>query len=99
MAAWLRGEEKGPERQQWKRGAEEMDKVGAAPGVTVESLRRLGAALIENPEREYGIVYIMIFFVYKCERGICDPERHRMARGSSFFGIYFFCFASLFLLV
>ena len=43
MAAWLRGEENGPERRQWKKGAEEIE---VAPGVTVGSLRRFGAALV-----------------------------------------------------
>ena len=50
MASWLRGEEKGPERRQWKRGAEEMDNVDVAPGVTVGSLRRFGAALVGPTE-------------------------------------------------
>ena len=50
MAAWLRGEEKGPERRQWKRGAEEVDKVEVSPGVTVRSLRHFGAALVAPTE-------------------------------------------------
>ena len=50
MAAWLRGEEKGPERRQWKREAEEMDKVEVAPGVTVGSLKRFAAALVGPTE-------------------------------------------------
>ena len=41
MAAWLRGEEKGPERRQWKRGVEVMGKVEIAPGVAVRSLETL----------------------------------------------------------
>ena len=50
MAAWLKGEKKGPERRQWKRGADEMDKVEFAHGVTVGSLRRFGAALFGPTE-------------------------------------------------
>ena len=49
MIVLLRGEEKGPERRQWKRGAEEMDKVEVAPGVTVVSLRCFRAALLVGP--------------------------------------------------
>ena len=46
MDAWLREEEKASENQQMKRGVEEADKVEAAPGVPVVSLRRFRAALI-----------------------------------------------------
>ena len=50
MAACLKGEEKGPERRQWKRGAEVMDKVEIAPGVAVGTLRRFRAALVGPTE-------------------------------------------------
>ena len=51
MAAWLRGEEKGPERRQWKRGAGVTDKVEIAPGVAAGSLRRFRAELVGPTER------------------------------------------------
>ena len=50
MAAWLRGEETGPERRQCKRGAEDMDKIEVAPGVAVGSFKRFGAALVGPTE-------------------------------------------------
>ena len=46
MAAWVKGEEKASEHRQRKREEEEANKVEVAPGVTVASLRRFGAALI-----------------------------------------------------
>ena len=46
MAAWVKEEETASEHRQRKREAEEADKVEVAPGVTVASLRRFGAALI-----------------------------------------------------
>ena len=56
MVAWVREEENASENRQRKRGAEEADKVEAAPGVTVASLRRLKTALIgptqELPKRD-----------------------------------------------
>ena len=51
MAAWVREEEKASENRQRERGAEEVDKVEVAPGVTVESLRRFRATLI-GPTQE-----------------------------------------------
>ena len=55
MVAWVKKEEKASERQQRKREVEEADKVEVVPGVTVASLRRFRAALIEPiqglPER------------------------------------------------
>ena len=47
MTAWVKEEEKASEHRQWKREAEEADKAKVAPGVTVASLRRFRAALIE----------------------------------------------------
>ena len=47
MAAWVKEEEKASEHWQRKREAEEADQVEVAPGVTVASLRRFRAALIE----------------------------------------------------
>ena len=47
MAAWVRKEENASnQRQKKKREAEEADKVEAAPGVTVASLRRFRTTLI-----------------------------------------------------
>ena len=46
MAARVRGQEKVPKSRERKRGAEEANKVGVAPGVTVASLRRLRVASI-----------------------------------------------------
>ena len=51
MAALLRGEEKGPKRRQWERGAEEINKVEGAPEVTVASLRRFEAEWVGPTER------------------------------------------------
>ena len=42
----MKEEEKASKHRQGKREAEEADKVEVAPGVTVASLRRFGAALI-----------------------------------------------------
>ena len=51
MVAWGREEEeKASENRRRKIKAEEADKVEVAPGVTVESLRRFRAALIEPAE-------------------------------------------------
>ena len=47
MAAWVKEEENVSEHRQRKKEAEETDKVDVAPGVTVASLRRFRAALIE----------------------------------------------------
>ena len=46
MATRVKENENAPEHRQRKREAEEADKVEAAPGVTVASLRRFGATLI-----------------------------------------------------
>ena len=46
MAAWGREEENASNQRQKKREAEETDKVEAAPGVTVASLRRFRTVLI-----------------------------------------------------
>ena len=46
MVGCVKEEEKASEHRQRKREAEETDKVGVAPGVTVASLRCLRAALI-----------------------------------------------------
>ena len=46
MVAWVKGEENASKQRQKKREAEEADKVEAAPGVTVASLRRFRVALI-----------------------------------------------------
>ena len=46
MAARVKEGEKASEHRQREREAEEADKVGVAPGVTVASLRRFRAALI-----------------------------------------------------
>ena len=46
MAEWVKDEEKASVHRQRKREADEVDKVEAAPGVTVASLRRFKAALI-----------------------------------------------------
>ena len=51
MAAWVKGEEKASKHRQRKRQEEEANKVEVAPGVTVASLRRFGAALIEPNQR------------------------------------------------
>ena len=51
MAAWMREEEKAPEHWQRKRGAKEAAKVEVVPGVTVASLRRVGAALVGPIQR------------------------------------------------
>ena len=48
MVAWVKGEENASKHQQRKREAEEADKVEVAPGVTVASLRRFRATLIES---------------------------------------------------
>ena len=47
MTAWVKEEEKTSEHRQRKREAEEADKAVVVPGVTVASLRRFQAALIE----------------------------------------------------
>ena len=47
MAALAKEEKKAPEHRQSKREAEKVDKFEVAPGVTVASLRRSRAALIE----------------------------------------------------
>ena len=46
MVALVKEEEKVSEHRQRKREAKEADQVEVAPGVTVASLRRFGAALI-----------------------------------------------------
>ena len=51
MAAWVKEEENASNRRQKKREAEEADKVGVAPGVTVANLRRFRAALIGPTQR------------------------------------------------
>ena len=51
MAAWVKEEENASSQRQKKREAEKADKVEAAPGVTVASLRRFRAALI-GPTQE-----------------------------------------------
>ena len=50
MATWVRGEGKASENRQRKREARGADKVEVAPGVSVGSLRRLRAALIESTQ-------------------------------------------------
>ena len=47
MVAWVKEEENASSHRQKKREAEEAGKVEVAPGVTVASLRRFRAALIE----------------------------------------------------
>ena len=98
MAAWPRGEERGPERRQWKRGADEMDKVEVPPGVTVGSVRRFGATLVgptKRPPKRRRLRLkgslrtlriwscICYAFIWVQMRGTCDPDKHRKARGSS----------------
>ena len=51
MAAWAKEEEKASQHRQSKRDVEGLDRVEAAPGLTVASLRRLKAALIEPAQR------------------------------------------------
>ena len=46
LAAWVREEANASNQRQKKREAEEADKVEAAPGVTVASLRRFRTALV-----------------------------------------------------
>ena len=46
LVAWVKEEEKASAHRQRKREVEEADKVEAAPGVAVASLRRFRAALI-----------------------------------------------------
>ena len=50
MAARVKEEENAPDQRQKKREAEEADKVEVAPGVTVASLRRFRAALVETKD-------------------------------------------------
>ena len=60
MAEWVKEEEKASERRQKKREeAEEADKVEVAPGVTVASLRRFRAALVNSPLCELRIDYLI----------------------------------------
>ena len=46
MAMWVKEKKYASNQWQKKREAEEADKVGVAPGVTVASLRRFRVALI-----------------------------------------------------
>ena len=46
MATWVKEEEKASKYRQKKRGAEQVDKVEVAPGVTVASLRHFRPTLI-----------------------------------------------------